>query len=57
MTLMEYTLEFSFFLRMEEAELFIFRLPPLWVEDLVGDLRAGMGESREEGSSPVLNGA
>lgn len=54
---MEYTLEFSFFLRMEEAELFIFRLPPLWVEDLVGDLRAGMGESREKGSSPLLNGA
>ena len=54
---MEYTLEFSFYLRMEEAGLFIFRLPPLWVEDLVGDLRTGMGESREEGSSPVLNGA
>lgn len=35
----------------------IFRLPALWVEDLVGDLRAGMGGSREEGSSPVLNGA
>lgn len=54
---MEYTLEFSFLLRIEEAGLFMFRFPPLWVEDLVGDLRAGMGDSREEGSSPVLNGA
>lgn len=54
---MEYTLEFSFFLRKEEAGLFMLRLPPRWVEDLVGDLRAGMGDSREEGSSPVLNGA
>ena len=56
MTLVEHTLEFSFFLRVEEAGLFISQLPSLLLEDLVGALKARMSESREEGSS-VLNGA
>lgn len=48
---MEYTLEFPFCWEWRSWAVYV-PIPTLWVEGLVGDLRAGMGDSREEGSSP-----